>query len=454
MECSEMNTVSHLAIASDNCCKALMGWLNSNPAVSRAALIEDVVGTLSLGIWGSYETPPEALLSDPEVGGRFWTGRIFQIPVSGAQSSDQDSLQALGEELMRFAQPVPGTNQRLWIAHRFRSRGHWFSRPQTPPWTLEEGPGIVVFYSYKGGTGRSTALASVAIQLAKRGERLVLIDADLDAPGIASSFLPEGADAPGIGVVDYLLDSMTQKPLDPSPYSWVCRRQELTGDGEIVVIPAGKLDAHYPARLARLSFDPEPGSSQETFVTLLEEVRAVFDPGWILIDARTGFTDMAAMTISGVGHLHILCGTGSKQTWQGLSVVIDHLGRQRLQLELPQADCLVVHTMVPREEQGEALHKRFIESAWECFSEHYYADDEDAKRLGIYDIAWTLDDAEADAGAPHQPFRVRYDSGLAAYSDLGQIVDRLVEEPGLFALAERIRSWVEEQRRSVPGDAE
>jgi hypothetical protein len=449
-----MEKVAHLAEASVRSCEVLKKWLEGNPQVPRAALIEDVGGTLSVAIWGRFETSPEAALANPEVGGRFWSGRVLRISTS-KEALDSGTIQALnedlGEELMRYAQPVAGTEQRLWIAHRFRSRGHWFSKPQSPPWTLQEGPGIVVFYSYKGGTGRSTALASVAIQLARTGKRLTLIDADLDAPGIASSFLPEGAEASDIGVVDYLLDSMTQKNLDPTPYSWVCRRPELSGDGEIVVIPAGNLDANYPARLARLSFDPEPGSSRESFSVLLERTRDVFKPDWILVDARTGFTDMAAMILAGLGHLHVLCGTGSKQTWQGLSIVIDHLGRQRLQFGLPQADCLLVHTMVPREEVGDLLKERFMESAWDCFSEHFYADDDDARRSGLYDLVWTVDDAEQDANAPHRPLLVRYDSGLAAYSDLALVAPRLIQEPGLAALAERIQTWAKEQRLPSSG---
>jgi formylglycine-generating enzyme required for sulfatase activity/cellulose biosynthesis protein BcsQ len=46
-------------------------------------------------------------------------------------------------------------------------------------------PGIVVtFYSFKGGVGRSMALANVAVLLARKGHRVVCCDADLEAPGL------------------------------------------------------------------------------------------------------------------------------------------------------------------------------------------------------------------------------------------------------------------------------
>src|SRR4051812_3785688 len=45
-------------------------------------------------------------------------------------------------------------------------------------------PRIVTFYSYKGGTGRSMALANVAWILAANGKRVAVIDWDLEAPGL------------------------------------------------------------------------------------------------------------------------------------------------------------------------------------------------------------------------------------------------------------------------------
>ncbi len=46
-------------------------------------------------------------------------------------------------------------------------------------------PGTVyTFYSYKGGVGRSMALVNVAALLAKWGKRVLIVDWDLEAPGI------------------------------------------------------------------------------------------------------------------------------------------------------------------------------------------------------------------------------------------------------------------------------
>src|SRR6187549_974776 len=49
---------------------------------------------------------------------------------------------------------------------------------------------IITFYSYKGGTGRSMAVANVAWMLALNGNRVLVIDWDLEAPGIHRYFHP------------------------------------------------------------------------------------------------------------------------------------------------------------------------------------------------------------------------------------------------------------------------
>jgi MinD-like ATPase involved in chromosome partitioning or flagellar assembly len=48
---------------------------------------------------------------------------------------------------------------------------------------------IYTFYSYKGGVGRSMALASVAQWLYLQGLNVFMVDWDLEAPGLEEFFL-------------------------------------------------------------------------------------------------------------------------------------------------------------------------------------------------------------------------------------------------------------------------
>ena len=47
---------------------------------------------------------------------------------------------------------------------------------------------ICTFYSYKGGVGRSMALANIAELLYARGLRVLMVDFDLEAPGLERYF--------------------------------------------------------------------------------------------------------------------------------------------------------------------------------------------------------------------------------------------------------------------------
>ena len=66
---------------------------------------------------------------------------------------------------------------------------------------------IITFYSYKGGTGRSMALANVAWILAHAGNKVLAIDWDLEAPGLHRYFYPFFIDkdlTDSEGIIDFV----------------------------------------------------------------------------------------------------------------------------------------------------------------------------------------------------------------------------------------------------------
>ncbi|HBB96384.1 MAG TPA: hypothetical protein DC054_13435 [Blastocatellia bacterium] len=68
---------------------------------------------------------------------------------------------------------------------------------------------IYTFYSYKGGVGRSMALANVAEWFYQQGLRVIMIDWDLEAPGLENFFYSEKSDLDVVrsqlGLIDLLL---------------------------------------------------------------------------------------------------------------------------------------------------------------------------------------------------------------------------------------------------------
>lgn len=75
------------------------------------------------------------------------------------------------------------------------ARGNLEPSPARFPSDLDEDlalPFVTTFYSLRDGVGRFTALAYAARILAHRGRKVVCVDMDLEAPGLAALFGLEG----------------------------------------------------------------------------------------------------------------------------------------------------------------------------------------------------------------------------------------------------------------------
>jgi hypothetical protein len=362
---------------------------------------------------------------------------------------------------------------RLRIVDRVRNRMAWFGELAEPPWRVraeadQKGPPIVVFYSFKGGVGRTTALASFAIQQARAGERVVVIDGDLDAPGIGPLFTGEKSDSgnsglppagtqfmreeyesAGIhleavdrmearwGVVDYLLEGPSPGDVELSDYYQRVRNDLITpGNGEILVFAAGRIDPNYLSKLARLDFDPARKGNSTPWTLLLQRIRQELQPHWILLDSRAGLGEPAGLLLGGMAHLHVLLGTSSEQSWQGLRLILDRLGSERVLQGKPQADCVLVQTMIPEfHEAAVDAQSAFLARAENEFEAHYYAGDPENPED---DSMWFVRDMPGKE-APHQPVCLSYKQKLAHFRRLEHVVEDLIGDE-YQKLANRIKS--------------
>src|ERR1700740_3747544 len=119
---------------------------------------------------------------------------------------------------------------------------------------------VVTFYSYKGGVGRTMALANVAWILASNGKRVLIVDWDLESPGLHRFFHPFLASstvAATPGVIE-IIDDYTTAAMDPAAQDdgWVEKHAEVErhavsldwafpGDGALDFISAGRQDQDY-----------------------------------------------------------------------------------------------------------------------------------------------------------------------------------------------------------------
>jgi uncharacterized protein YeaO (DUF488 family) len=424
--------------------KSLRNWIRRDETVERAVLAADLFGKLRVIVWkkpGSGDVPTNLSEKLKEAANIWWTEEVWTA------EKDEDPLHAIAWNEGRPDDEIP---DRLRFLERHRNRSAWFVETRDPLWRTRgqeklqgqektEGPPLIVFYSFKGGLGRSTALASFAIQRARLGERVAVLDFDLDAPGVGVLL---AADERGTiaqwGVVDFLLERDSSVPL--SDYYHPCRRADVVGKGELMVFPAGRVDSLYPGKLARVDFElPREPEGVSAIQLLLEAIRKELSPDWILLDARTGLSEPSGALLSGLGHLHLLFGTPSDQSWQGLRVVIERLGPRGAARDLPQADCILVQAMVPNDaETGKRARELFKTQARDEFSERYYTDSPaDDERF------WDLGDLDTK-DAPHVPIPLSYEAKLAHFSDIADVAELLVEGSEYRVLAERIKERFEE----------
>lgn len=201
---------------------------------------------------------------------------------------------------------------------------------------------VVTFYSYKGGTGRTTSLAFFASWLAtNHGKKVVIIDCDFEAPGLTNYFdISEDRK----GVLEYLLDveyaKLKNETLDIiKDYSYKVRH-EYVGKGDIFIVPAGNLSsefvgntsrtyrADYLEALARLDITSTHHiiqQFQDFFEDLKNQLELNYENSVILIDSRTGFNDTFA-TLATLSDIIVGFFGINKQSQVGLSQFLDSFG--------------------------------------------------------------------------------------------------------------------------------
>src|SRR6266446_6123687 len=204
-------------------------------------------------------------------------------------------------------------------------------------------PGLVcTFYSYKGGVGRSMALASVAAVIASEGYRVLVVDWDLEAPGLevyfqnASKVVGEPAKTPG--VVDLLTAHAKGDPI-----SWrECLLHAKFFDQSLDIISAGRKSDDYRRQLRQLDWDTLFREHRiGNYVNdLREEWRSKYD--FVLIDSRTGITDIGDICTVLLPDVLVLLFVTNRQSVDGVKDAMDRALRARSKLPVNRSKLLAV----------------------------------------------------------------------------------------------------------------
>jgi cellulose biosynthesis protein BcsQ len=200
---------------------------------------------------------------------------------------------------------------------------------------------IVTFYSYKGGVGRTMALANVAWLFAANGRRVLMVDWDLEAPGLHRYFYPflnDPALRQSRGLLDLLLDYVTLQQTDPKKrpadindlmslanIGRVAIRidYDFSNTGCLHIVGPGIQDNAYAQRLQnfdwRAFYDMYEGA---TFIDKMSAyIREQYDIAFI--DSRTGVADTSGICTLQIPDMVVLCFTYNRQSIEGTQMVAD-----------------------------------------------------------------------------------------------------------------------------------
>jgi hypothetical protein len=205
---------------------------------------------------------------------------------------------------------------------------------------------IYTFYSFKGGVGRTLVLANAGITLARWGYRVLLIDWDLEAPGLDEYVRPLRNGLLQGGVIDLLRDP------DLSPSAWQrfttpldVRPDSQEQSGILHFLPAGGSVHDYPERVQNLNLRglyEDHGLGRR-----LESMRQAWKEEYelILIDSRTGISDLGGICTVQLPDILCACFTTTQQSFAGALDVARRANRHRGDSALDRGQLLALPLM-------------------------------------------------------------------------------------------------------------
>jgi tetratricopeptide (TPR) repeat protein/cellulose biosynthesis protein BcsQ len=205
---------------------------------------------------------------------------------------------------------------------------------------------IFTFYSYKGGTGRSMLVANTGWLLAAAGYHVLMVDWDLEAPGLhryMAPFLTDRHMTDSNGLIDLVLSyaaEAVQPPETPRPPDWVQERADVldyavsinwkfTTGGSLSLLPAGRQGSAYATKVNSFSWQNfyDRLGGYGFFEVLKQSMRANFD--FVLIDSRTGVSDTAGICTVQFPDSLVVCFTLNNQSIEGAAAVAQSVRQQK-----------------------------------------------------------------------------------------------------------------------------
>lgn len=290
---------------------------------------------------------------------------------------------------------------KVWVVDRLASESRW-----VPIKSVSKGVPRIVFFSIKGGVGRSTALAASAWHLARLGKKVLVLDLDLESPGLSSALLPDERQ-PKYGITDWLVEDLVDN--GEGLIDDLFAMSDLPMDGSIHIVPShGHDPGEYVSKLGRVwmpkmknPLQPEVWSSRLN--RLIGALEARLHPEIVLIDSRAGIDEVAAACVTDLGaHTIMLFAIQGQQTWTGYRSLFAHWQRHGVITKIRER-LQMVAGLVPDDERRADYLARLRKDAYDLFEATY--DETGPGETG----AWNYE--SDDEYAPHMPLPIRWNRG-------------------------------------------
>lgn len=277
-------------------------------------------------------------------------------------------------------------------------------------------------YSVKGGVGRSTTAAVLSWHLARNGERVLVVDLDLESPGLSSAMLDRDW-LPRFGVTDWFVEDLVGQGDQVIDGMAVYPSWGMDFDGEVNVVPAhGKEPGEYLAKLGRVYLDKDM-SWTARLERMLSQLEARYEPSTVLLESRSGLHDIAAATVTGLDAQVLLFAINSASHWTDYDILFHHWQSHGLAWSIRER-LSIVSGLTP-ELETEPYLERFRERAWLLFMDHLYDDVDPTSHL---EEAYSFSFDIFDQGAPHDPIPIHWTRGLAADASLHDLEQTTVDQ--------------------------
>lgn len=233
----------------------------------------------------------------------------------------------------------------------------------------------ITFYSYKGGVGRSLALSNMAIKLSQLNKKVFVIDFDLEAPGLQFKFEEDYEHLKNkcqLGLVDYIHGFANENILPESLQDYICElRAKNINDTNIQFLSAGNFEQNdYWRKLATTKwsqlFYSKNSYGIRFFLDLKAKIEKEYNPDYLLIDSRTGITDISGITLKIFADEIVILAVNNTENLFGTNKIITSLTSSENELLNHSPKIHFVLTRLPFPKEPEEKAQEFtILKRWE-----------------------------------------------------------------------------------------